>query len=236
MFYKIIYDNIIIDAILNPTWVIWTPKTKRFFPTDIVAANGVVSSDSQEVYHIQGKTEFGNRRELSRDVVVVKIEEDEYNHLIETMPNAVVDENGNEITIEDFATGVIEKMSQECEAKIISGFDITLSDQQPHHFTLELTDQLKISKLKDKAVSGEEFLPYHADNELCKIYSQSDIIAINTKMEYLIEYEVTYFNSLKNYINSITYARVLVKLKYGCAIPEEYQSDVLKILLAENEA
>ena len=50
-------------------------------------------------------------------------------------------------------------------------------------------------------------------------------------MEQLITYNTTYFNSLRDYINSVTTEKELSKIKYGIEIPEEYQSEVLKSLL-----
>ena len=55
---------------------------------------------------------------------------------------------------------------------------------------------------------------------------------INRTMESIIEYQTTYFNSLKMYINGMTDKDDVLNVKYGVEIPEGYQSDVLKLLLA----
>lgn len=112
------------------------------------------------------------------------------------------------------------------------GFDIVLSDGISHHFSLQIPDQLKISKLNDRAKAGESFLPYHADNEPCKVYSAEDIMAINTTMETIIEFQTTYFNSLKMYINSMTSKDDIINVRYGIEIPEGYHSEVLALMLS----
>lgn len=234
MFYKIIYNRIVIDAISEPRWVIWIGQRKQFMLTDKSTANGVVSSDCSEVYHIEGKKSFDKRTEKSKTVSVRMIDESEYHAIMSQKIDAIISESGSIISMAQLKSDKLNDISKRCEQSIMQGFDIVLSDGIQHHFSLKLTDQLKISKLNDKAVSGESFLPYHADDEPCKIYTAEDIIAINHQMECIIEYHTTYFNSLKIYINNMTDKNDIINLQYGDDIPENFQSDVLKIFVAQN--
>ena len=45
-------------------------------------------------------------------------------------------------------------------------------------------------------------------------------------------YQVSYFNALKAYIESMTDIETIGAVVYGIEIPAEHQSDVLKVLLA----
>jgi len=45
-------------------------------------------------------------------------------------------------------------------------------------------------------------------------------------------YHTTYYNALKNYVNSLDDPYVIANITYGIELPEEYQSDVLKALNA----
>lgn len=130
-----------------------------------------------------------------------------------------------------------------CYAKLLSGvkvkpsaFDITLSDKKSHHFSLEVADQLKISKLNDRANAGITVLPYHADGESCKFYTKDEVVALNTAMENCIEFQTTYFNSLRDYIESMTDINDVCAVEYGVDIPEAYQSEVLKMLYSQANA
>jgi hypothetical protein len=58
-------------------------------------------------------------------------------------------------------------------------------------------------------------------------------MAINRKMEDFIEYHTTYYNSLKNYINSLENEENIAQVTYGMDIPLEYQSEVFKNLLGK---
>jgi len=132
--------------------------------------------------------------------------------------------------ISDVKDAKISEMSIACNSTIVGGFDIKLSDGNTYHFSLEMTDQTMISKLNDKAVAGETFLPWHWDNGSCKIFSADDIKAINAAMENLITFQITYFNSLRDYINSMTEIEDIMDITYGTEIPTDYQSEVLKLL------
>ena len=135
--------------------------------------------------------------------------------------------------IEDVKAAKIAEMSVACNEVITQGFDITLSDKKSHHFSLEVADQLKISKLNDRANAGITVLPYHADGESCKFYTKDEVVALNTAMENCIEFQTTYFNSLRDYIESMTDINDICDVKYGDNIPEAYQSEVLKMLYAQ---
>ena len=232
MYCKIIYDSMVIDIISNPRWVVWLKKSGRFLPTDPMSANGIVSSDGLVVFNIGGRSVFDGYSEDFKTVSVVEISDNEYNCLKAQITDKTIDANGAEVTLPELAVRKIIDMSQQCEGIIVSGFDIVLSDGISHHFSLQLPDQLKISKLSDRAVAGENFLPYHADNEPCRIFPANDIIAINAMMEGVVEYHTTYFNSLKMYISSLTDKNEINNIKYGMDIPEGYQSDVLKLILS----
>ena len=52
-------------------------------------------------------------------------------------------------------------------------------------------------------------------------------------MEQMQVYHTTYFNSLKMYILSLDNIEDVGAVFYGMEIPVEYQSDVLKYLLAQ---
>lgn len=233
MFCKIVYNHIVVDIIANPHWVIWASKSGRFMLTDETTANGIVASNGLEVFHIIGTNDFVNYSDEYKSVSVVEIGEAEYLSLKSQIVDKAVGEDGEEISLAQLIANRVEEMSQTCEEIIMFGFDIVLSDGIQHHFSLQLSDQLKITKLNDRAVAGEAFLPYHADNEPCKIYTAQDIMLINRTMESIVEYQTTYFNSLKMYINGMTDKNDVLNVRYGVEIPEGYQSDVLKLLLAQ---
>lgn len=120
----------------------------------------------------------------------------------------------------------VSAMSAACEAAIVTGFSIS-DNSGEHHFSLQVTDQIMIAQLGLKAQTGAGQLPWHADGEACKFYTAEEMMAINGRMEQLITYHQTYFNSLKQYINSLETLEEISAVEYGMEIPAEYQSEVL---------
>lgn len=231
MFLKIVYNSIVIDVLDNPTWVMWARRSARFVKTDPSTANGIVAPDGT-VYHLAGRDGFEGRNEESKSVIPMEIQESEFNSLKIQIVDKAVNSSGEEISIQTLVENKIAEMSHCCEEEITKGFDIVLSDGISHHFSLQIHDQIKISKLNDRAMAGESFLPYHADNEPCKIYSADDIRAINSAMEYIVEYQTTYFNSLKMYVSGMTSKDDIINVTYGTEIPDGYRSEVLSMMIA----
>lgn len=137
------------------------------------------------------------------------------------------------VTIDDMKASLIDKMSNKCNQIITYGFDLMLDDGKTYHFSLQIEDQLKIQALALKVQSGETVLPYHADGEPCRFFSAAEVSNLNSQMENIITYQTTYFNSLRDYINSMTTIEELDTVTYGMEIPVEYQSEVLKALMSD---
>lgn len=140
-----------------------------------------------------------------------------------------------EITVEYVKSRKVAEMSRECNKTIEKGVDVTLSDGQPHHFSLTTQDQLNLISLQTMIISGQTSIPYHADNEPCRFFSSNELQIVLTGAMNYITYHESYFNSLKVYINSFEDIESISKIEYGIEIPEEYQTDVLRQLIASKE-
>lgn len=181
-------------------------------------------------------------------VKIIVIEKDEYDTLFEAIETGkeieITDEEPDiqeelpqidpdeEVTIEYVKAVKNAEMSATCNKIITNGFDAILSDGENHHFSLTIQDQLNLITLSSMVAAGETVIPYHADGELCKGYSVEDITTIINTATSFKTYHVTYFNSLKVYIDSMHDINEVNNVVYGIDIPEEYQSDVLKQLLS----
>lgn len=177
---------------------------------------------------------------------VIQIDEQEYNTLkvaleaedeIVIEPETPVEEeteyiDPNEVITVDYVKSMkIAEMSNICNKVITNGFDVFLSDNNLHHFSLTTQDQLNLITLSSMVASGEEQIPYHADGELCRFYSAEDINTITSAATQFKTYQISYFNALKAYIESLDDMNKIGAITYGIDIPAEYQSDVLKVLL-----
>ncbi len=184
------------------------------------------------------------------DVSIISIDETEYNALIEAfetndeieiepteepIDNTIPQDENEQVTLEFVRDAKIAQMSKICHDTIVNGIDVVLSDGESHHFSLEIEDQIKIQALALKAQNGESTLFWHEDDMPCKFYSANDILAIYTALEKIQTIETTWFNSLKMYIMSMETIEQISAVTYRTEIPEEYQSEVLKYLLSQQD-
>lgn len=237
MKYKIVNDNTVIDVIDRPVWL--KAYNNMLVMCDANEATGITSSDGNSSYHMNGM----NDAELyDKDTLIIQITDEEAEELKRIIDLGGTVNNENEIVveepepfvpnedgdIEEIKNFVIDAMSRICNSVIEYGVDVTLSDGQKKHFALTIEDQINLISLQSMAASGLTMIPYHADGELCTYFPIEDINRIvQTAAEYKT-YHTTYFNSLKNWINSMTTKAQVLAVNYGDDIPEEYQSEVMR--------
>ena len=107
MFYKILMDGVIVDALKNPRYVKWQERNQMLlvigFPEK---AYGVLSSDGSTAYHLEGYPEIPV--EGIPTVTMVEITEEEYTMLREQLDAGlepvVPDNSGSEETEQEPVT------------------------------------------------------------------------------------------------------------------------------------
>lgn len=128
--------------------------------------------------------------------------------------------------IDDIKQIKISMMSSICQNVIEGGFD--LNDE---HYSLSAYDQINIMKLESQArLNPDQPLPYHADGELCKLYTAEDII---TLAEYATGWKLywsTYFNHLKNEILNMTDVDQIISVKFGQTLSDDSNTSISQIL------
>lgn len=108
----------------------------------------------------------------------------------------------------------LDEIKQSCEDYIYAGTDVTLPDNTIKHFTYTLADQSNISEMFTAIMAGATEYPYHADGEICKIYTKEQIVAIYGTLSLFKTEATTYHNSLKAQINAMTDADAILAIKF----------------------
>ena len=108
----------------------------------------------------------------------------------------------------------IAEIKKNCEEYIYAGTDVTYADGVKEHFTYNLADQSNISEMFTAIMAGATEYPYHADGEICKIYTKEQIIAIYGTLSLFKTEATTYHNSLKAQINAMTDADAISAIKF----------------------
>ena len=111
-------------------------------------------------------------------------------------------------------TAKLTEISKSCEDYIYAGTTVTFSDNTTEHFTYTLADQSNISEMFTAIMAGATEYPYHADGEICKIYTKEQIITIYGTLSLFKTEATTYHNSLKAQINAMTDADAISAIKF----------------------
>lgn len=150
-------------------------------------------------------------------------------------PEPIPEPKPIEPTLEEVKESKVGEMNETQQKVIAAGVDVTLTDGTTEHFALEEHDQTSLVGLQSQVVAGEENIPWHTSNEAehCKFYSNADMEKITTTAMSYVTWHVTYFRDLRIYIRSLESKEDVEKVTYGIDIPEAYQSEPLKAMLAQ---
>lgn len=118
----------------------------------------------------------------------------------------------------------ITEMCSICQTTITSGIDYN-----NEHYRLNTTDQINLTSLGALAQQGKS-VPYHADGQVCRIYSPEEMLGLVQTATQFITYNTTYFNLLKHTISDITDIEEVKKIEYGMELSSEYQTILNTIL------
>lgn len=124
----------------------------------------------------------------------------------------------------------LAELSDACNAAIVAGCDVTLTDGTAQHFALEETDQINLNAAYTACQQGATEYPYHADGQLCRLYSAADIIAIGDAATAHKLYHATYCNHLMTWARRAEAADELSGIVYGAELPEDLAANMTRVL------
>ena len=241
-YYKIMNGTTFVGAVNSNNFVAKNPKTGWLLTSNEILGQFV--DYNGQLYRDYWMQPIPNNDEQFLSVNIEEIEQSEYNNLIEAIENhqpiPVEEEEDEPIEeiieeptepdelLEYVREGKINEMSRACRETIEAGFDLELHGET-QHFSLTTQDQLNLMSLSMMAQT-QSLIPYHADGQETTFYTSDEINEIIQTATDLKIYNTTYFNALKGYINSLETIEEIGAITYGTPIPEEYKSDVLKVL------
>ena len=224
--YKITHEGKIIDVVRNPSFIKFL-SSGHIAITDKLSAQGIVGSDSKTLYSFEPIT--------CHDTIVVTIEsitKDEFNRLCSLL-NSEHRISVGERALVDAKESVIESLSIICKEKITSGFSVKLLDGNTYNFRLTAEDQLNLLNLENQLNAGENAFIYHATDLPCKVFSRDDMLKIICAYRKHILYHTTYFNTSKQYVNSLTDLEAVKSFTYGTDIAGTVKDLVLRKILMD---
>lgn len=227
--YKIMHEGKIVDVVRNPSFIKFL-SSGHIAITDKLSAQGVVGSDSKTLYSFEPVQ--------CHDTTVATIEsitKDEFNRLCSLL-NSEHRISASERALVDAKESAIESLSSVCKAKIIAGFSIKLLDGNKYHFRLTAEDQLNLLSIENQLNAGENAFVYHATGLPCKVFSRDDMVKIIGAYRKHMLYHTTYFNTAKQYVNSLTDLEAIKSFSYGTDIAGTVTDVALRKILMDGGA
>lgn len=240
-YYKLINDNKFIGIVCSDDFIRYSAIVDCFLRSS--EEDGEYISFENKLYRTTWMSPIKMYQEHQK-ITTVEVDKEEYDAFMEAyrageeIEEDIDDEEGQEQepevnpydydTIDYIRTQKILSMSQACRHTIEEGFDLELRGET-HHFSLTIQDQLNLMSLV-ATMQTDSLIPYHADGEETVFYSTNEINQIIAAAQAHKDYQTTYYNSLKAYINSLDTIEAIAAITYGTPIPDEYKSDVLMVL------
>lgn len=239
-YYKIILNRQIIGVGTTSNCLRFQPKHSALILT--IDTNAEYIECNKHLYHAQWMKPIATTLFEYEIADVISIGEQEYNALAPAIdgepiwiddgddePIIIPEINpADEITIDFIRSSKLAEMSYKCRQTIEAGIDLELRGET-HHFSLDTQDQLNLMSLSSMAQT-QQMIPYHADGETCIFYTAEEISQIVAAATTHKVYHTTYYNALKTYINALETIEEISAIEYGTPIPDEYKSEVLKVI------
>ena len=240
-YYKLVFDNKIIGVADSNSFIKFSPKTRSFLRAN--EETGEFINWNGEFYRATWMCPIVFQIPYT-SVQVSEIEETEYKALKQALEinEAIIYDRDEpdpqeqipfidpvEVeTLEFIRSSKINEMNASCRRTIESGFDLELRGET-HHFSLTTQDQLNLMSISVMAQT-QDLIPYHADGEESTFYTAEEINQVIAAATSFKNYNLSYYNALKAYINSLDTIEAIAAITYGTPIPDEYKSDVLMVL------
>ena len=143
-----------------------------------------------------------------------------------------IEDEPDDRTLDEIRANKLAELSASCNAAITAGMDVETT-QGTEHFSLKETDQINLTTALSAVQSGAAGYPYHADGQLCRLFTSAEIQAIAAASVKHKLYHTTLCNHLltwarraetKEEISGITYA--------ADGMPDDLAANMVAVLAA----
>lgn len=126
----------------------------------------------------------------------------------------------------------VSELSAACNQTITSGIDVETT-QGIEHFSLTETDQINLTNATLAVNQGAIVYPYHADGQLCRMFTAEELQDIaQTAIEFKI-YQTTLCNHLLTWARRVTTIEELQQITYSANnLPEDLALNMQNVLTA----
>ena len=129
----------------------------------------------------------------------------------------------------------LTELSDACNAAITEGMDVETT-QGTEHFSLQETDQINLTTALSAVQSGASGYPYHADGQLCRLFTAAEIQAIAAASVRHKLYHTTLCNHLLTWARRAETKEELSGITYAAdGLPEDLAANMALVLAAAGD-
>ena len=135
-------------------------------------------------------------------------------------------------SIEIVRSDKLAELSASCNAAITAGMDVETT-QGTEHFSLQETDQINLTTALSAVQVGAAGYPYHADGQLCRMFTAAEIQAIAAASVKHKLYHTTLCNHLLTWARRAETKEELSGITYAAdGMPEDLAANMAAVLTA----
>lgn len=132
-------------------------------------------------------------------------------------------------TLEGAKKAKSRELSNACHIAIYTGADATTS-KGTEHFSLTDNDQINLSNLVEQIKNGAAQVPYHADGQLCRMFTAEEMTGVYQAAVQYIAYNTTLCNHLLTWVRRCTTVVDVNAIAYTSALPDDLKKNMDMIL------
>lgn len=134
--------------------------------------------------------------------------------------------------LDEIRADKLAELSASCNAAITDGMDVETT-QGTEHFSLHETDQINLTTALSAVQSGASGYPYHADGQLCRLFTAAEIQAIAAASVKHKLYHTTLCNHLLTWARRADTKEELSGITYAAdGLPEDLAANMAAVLAA----
>lgn len=134
--------------------------------------------------------------------------------------------------LDEIRADKLAELSASCNDAITAGMDVETT-HGTEHFSLQETDQINLTTALSAVQSGAAGYPYHADGQLCRLFTASEIQAIAEASVRHKLYHTTLCNHLLTWARRAETKEELSGITYAAdGMPEDLAANMAAVLAA----
>lgn len=134
--------------------------------------------------------------------------------------------------LDEIRADKLAELSDSCNAAITAGMDVETT-KGAEHFSLQETDQINLTTALSAVQSGAAGYPYHADGQLCRLFTAEEIQAIAAASVRHKLYHTTLCNHLLTWARRAETKEELSGITYSAdGLPDDLAANMAAVLAA----